>query len=479
MGTEAASLKVERVRAADLYPQLRQVPIFAAAALEDLACFESVDLVHAEAGAELIRPGQAERAYWVILDGEVKAEKTEQDGTRQILGKARAGEAFGEIPLLMGRSPGVRCEVTRPSTLVRFDEDTFWNLMFRCPAVRSAVLGTVAERLQAYQAQAVHREKLISLGTLVAGLMHELNNPGAAASRATSQMRENLMRLQTLSLRFCNAAPTAEQIECMRGLQEQALKLEQPRAVSSLEEADAEEALHGWLDRAGVENAWKLAPTLSAIGLTPGRLECTQEVFHDQGLSDALNWLEALVSSMQLVGIMEHSLARISELVMAVKKYSRQDDTTPHTVDVHDTLQSTLTILAYKFRQKELRVEKRLFALPGTILTRGTGLNQVWTNLLDNAIDASPQKGVVTIRSWTENGVLHVAIGDQGPGIATEHQAHVFEPFFTTKASGEGTGLGLDIARRITTNYGGEISFTSGPAGTEFLVRLPIGADKA
>jgi len=321
----------------------------------------------------------------------------------------------------------------------------------------------------------VHREKLISLGTLVAGLMHELNNPGAAATRAASQLRENLTHLQNLTLKFCASPLSTEQIECLRELQDEALTSVTPQAVSSLEEADAEEALTEWLDDTGVENSWKIAPALCASNLHSQNLECARNEFNPAQLSDALNWLAALVSSVQLVGTIEESINRVSSLVIAVKKFARPEEAKLHEVDVHDNIQSTLTILAHKFRTKELKVEKEFTAQMSRLSTKGAGLSQVWTNLLDNAIDASPQKGLVRIRTWNDDKSMFVSVCDHGSGIADEIAGKVFEPFFTTKPVGEGTGLGLDLSRKIVTEqYRGEISFTSSPQGTDFLVRLPL-----
>ena len=467
---------VETINAHDLYPKLREVPLFAQSHAEDLACLGEVELIHAEAGSYLYQQGDGTRAYWILLEGEVRGSKTENDGSATLLATLSAGETFGEVPLLVGDSSGgATCEVIQNSTLIRISEDAFWRLMASCPMVRTGILQTMAKRLQAYQVLTLHREKLISLGTLAAGLMHELNNPGAAARRAASQLRENMKRLQTISLRFSMENLGKEQIECMRELQEQAMMAHEPLQVSSLEQADIEEALAEWLEESGVENGWKLAPTLASIGLTSESLKCAQHAFPRAELSDALNWVEAVASSMQLVGTIEESITRVSDLVAAVKKYSYADKQTRHPVDIHDGILSTLTILGHKFRHKELRVEREFASGLPTIVGRGAGINQVWTNLLDNAIDASPQKGLIRIRTWTEDGRVAIAIADQGSGISEEHRKHVFEPFFTTKPVGVGTGLGLDIVHKIVVgHYHGEITFTSQPGSTEFVVKLPI-----
>ena len=469
--------KVEQVEAASLVTQLQKVPVFAGVSLQELRCLDSVELIHAEVGADILDITRTRRGFWILLEGELRLQKRQTDGELTLIGQLSAGEIFGEIPLLMGKDNEAVVTVLKPSTVVYLREELFWNLMFACPQVRVAVLGNVARRLQVYQSQELHREKLISLGTMAAGLMHELNNPGAAARRAASQMRENLGRLQQISLRMCanDEAMTKGQTECLRVLQEQALKPQKPNTMSSMDQADAEDELASWLEAHGIENSWKLAATLSAIGFNSQTLECAQHEFPGNTLSDPLNWMEALISSVQLVGTIEESVSRVTDLVGAVKKYAYEDKPQRHQLDVHDSIQSTLVILGHKFRQKELTVQK-LFApsLP-PLSTCGIGLSQVWTNLLDNAIDASPQKGIVSVRTWVEGDRVGIAIGDAGAGVPEENRKLIFEPFFTTKPTGQGTGLGLDIVRHIVVDkFGGEILLDSVPGKTEFTVKLPV-----
>jgi signal transduction histidine kinase len=346
--------------------------------------------------------------------------------------------------------------------------------MSTCPSVRKTILSKAAQRIQSFQATTLHREKLISLGTLAAGLMHELKNPGSAAKRSAAQLRENLTRLQDISMRFCVSPLSQEQRTCLRDMQNEVLSLAKPKPASTLEEADAEEELGEWLESIGVANAWKLAPTLVAAGWRRSDIMCAQEAFPSETLQDALNWLEALISAMQQLTTIEESLGRVTELVIAVKKYAYEDKNGEHLVDVHDSIQSTLTILGHKFRHKQLAIEKDFAADLPKLTTHGTGLSQVWTNLLDNATDAAPEGSKVRIRTWTENGQVCVGIADQGPGVPPELREQIFQPFYTTKPAGVGTGLGLDIAKRIVTaQYHGSISFTSEAGNTEFVVRLP------
>ena len=261
----------------------------------------------------------------------------------------------------------------------------------------------------------------------------------------------------------------------MRGLLEYAVSGCHAPAMSSLEQLDAEEAMGEWLAAAGVESAFAVAPALVAIGFKWEELACARDVFEADSFSDALNWLEALVSSVSLVCAIEESISRVSELVMAVKKFAYDDRSPGRELDVHDSLQSTLTILGHKLRMKQMVVEKRFDASPSTIRTRGAALSQVWTNLIDNAVDASPQGARLEIVTWSEPGWLVVSIADQGTGIPAEVLPHIFEAFFTTKPQGSGTGLGLEIVHRIVTQkFGGTIEVESEPGNTRFIVRLPL-----
>lgn len=475
MEVKQTSVTSKLVNARGLFPRLRQIPLFQHIKEQDLECLGQVEMVDAPAGTVLVEAGETNLHFWILLNGEVRATKPEADNGCTLLGTLKTGETFGEVPLLTGAPAApIHGETTADSTLVRVDGAGFWSLMNSCPAVRSGILSNMGRRLEAYQILTLHREKLISLGTLAAGLMHELNNPGAAARRASAQLRENLVRLQEISLRFTEAKLNEEQLKCMAELQAEALKFQKPQAMSSLEQADAEETLLEWLESSGVENAWKVAPTLVAVGWRREDIECAQRAFPRGILSDALNWLESLVSSLQLVNTIEESITRVTDLVIAVKKYAYDDKNREREIDIHDSIQSTLTILAHKFRQKELSIRKVFGPDMPKIKTTGTGLSQVWTNILDNAIDASPEKGEIAIRTWIEEGHACIGISDQGGGIAPEHRDHIFEPFFTTKPAGVGTGLGLDIAHRIVVGqFGGEIVFTSSPGKTEFIVRLP------
>jgi signal transduction histidine kinase len=484
MPDEKPTVTVETVDARDVYSELRKIAVFGELRDEDASCMGQVQLLHAPKGSVYFRDGEQIPGFWGVVQGEVKAFKKEADGSTAYIFLCKAGESFGEVPLLTGKKSIVASpEVVSDAILIGIGEEGFWRLLSTCPVVRRAILLNAEQRLQNYQAFTLHREKLMSLGTLAAGLMHELNNPGTAARRAAAQLRQNLVQLQQISLRYCEVPMHAEQLECMKRLQQRALSDAKPAAMNSIDQSDAEEALAKWLEEQGVENSWKIAPALTAVGLNQDDLNCAQHAFPGgsapgAAFSDALNWLVSLVSSMQLVETVEESISRVSDLVMAVKKYSYNESGAQiHQIDIHDGLRSTLTILGHKLRPKDLKIDKSFAAELPPIESRGVGLTQVWTNLLDNAVDASPERGTIRIRTWVENGSIAVGIADEGAGIAQEHREQIFNPFFTTKPVGVGTGLGLDIAHRIVVgSYGGEIGFTTEPGKTEFIVHIPIAA---
>jgi signal transduction histidine kinase len=476
MSESTQPIHAEPIHLKDLAEALPQTHIFASTPFNAISGVDKIDRVTIKAGTILVEAGQPWLYYWLVLQGEMLAERPESDGSMTTVGKARAGEGFGEVPLLNGYAASAfRITAVHDSVLVRFTEQDFWSLLACCPDVRKTVLANSTARVQAYQVEALHREKLVSLGTMAAGLMHELNNPGAAAKRAATQLRENLLRLQQLSLRNSGKAKTPAQLQCMRDLLEHALRSCNLPAMSSLAQADAEEAMSQWLDKAGVENAFTIGPVLVSMGVGNEELACAQDHFDPASFSDALNWFGALVSSVSLVCSIEESISRISELVTAVKKFAYDERTPERDLDVHDSLQSTLTILGHKLRLKEIQVEKRFAASPSTIRTKGYALSQVWTNLIDNAVDASPQGGKLEISTWSEPEWLVVSIGDHGSGIPADVLPRIFEPFFTTKPQGSGTGLGLEIVHRIVTQkFSGKLDVQSQPGDTRFIIRLPV-----
>ncbi len=467
---------------AELVAQLRNVPILSSLKDDELHCLEGVREIHVDKGDAIARQGDVAHFFWILLEGELRIHQIQPDGSDVTFATMESGNAFGELPLLTNVPNLASVESTRPGRLLQLDEEQFWGLMTSCPEVRKAILGNMASRFQKMQSVTVQQEKMASLGTLAAGLMHELNNPGAAARRAASQLRENLIRMQELSAKFKECDLTKEQKQCLFDLQKHALAAKKPLMMNSLDQSDAEEALAEWMESAKIENAWKMAPTLVSIGMNAKELERVRNDFEGPMLSDALSWLEALVSSMQLVGTIEESIGRVTDLVKAVKSYAYEGKGQKQTIAINDSIHATLVILGHKLREKEIVLEKNFATDLPPLHTECSGLNQIWTNLLDNSIDAVPQHGHIRVRTWAEKKSaspddshvdLCVSVSDNGSGIPLESQVHIFDPFYTTKPVGVGTGIGLGIVQRIVEQYGGTIRFSSEPGNTEFVVRLP------
>jgi signal transduction histidine kinase len=465
----------------ELVAQLRKVPILSSLKDEELHCLVGVHDLHLDKDEIIARQGEAAHFFWILLEGEIRVYQTLSDGHEATLYKLESGTTFGELPLLANIPNTINLQTTMQCRLLQLDEEQFWGLMTSCPQVRKAILGNMAMRFQKLQSITLQQEKMASLGTLAAGLMHELNNPGSAARRAAQQLRENLLRMHDISSKFSEIELNKEQKECMFDLQKQALGAKQPIRMNSLEQSDAEEALAEWMESNNIENAWKLAPTLVSMGMDAKELEHVREDFGPM-LSVALSWVEAMVSSMQLVGTIEESIGRVTDLVHAVKSYAYEGKGQKQTIDVNDSIHATLVILAHKLREKEIVVEKNFAPDLPLLHSECSGLNQIWTNLLDNSIDAVPQHGIIRVRTWAENAPnshdkahidLCISVRDNGSGIPLESQPQIFDPFYTTKPVGVGTGIGLGIVQRIVEQYGGTIRFSSEPGNTEFVVRMP------
>ena len=468
--------------------QLRGVSILASLTPDRLHCLDGALPMQIKTDEILVRQGEVVRKFCILLEGSLRISAVGPSGVEQTIFVGEKGMAFGEVPLLANIPAGANIRAVEPSEVLLLDEEQFWHLMTECPEVRKAILGNMAMRMAKMQSATFQQEKMAALGTLAAGLMHELNNPGSAARRASSQLRDNLMRLHELAARFTRITLSTEQKECILDLQQYALHAKPTTPLSTLEQTDQEEALSEWLDEAHIEDAWKLAPTLVSVGIDSKTLECTRSMFDGAVFSDALNWLEALVSSQQLVGTIEESISRVTELVGAVKSYAYEGKGMKQSIDVNKSIIATLVILAHKLREKQITLEKTFAPDLPALGSNCTGINQVWTNLLDNAIDAAPQSGRITIKTWLETittandakrNDICILVEDNGlSGIPLECQAQIFDPFFTTKPVGVGTGLGLGIVYRIVEQCGGSIRFSSVPGSTEFVVRLPVEANK-
>ena len=331
---------------------------------------------------------------------------------------------------------------------------------------------------RASQAIVGQRERLLSLGRLSAGLTHELNNPAAAAVRATATLRERVSKMRRKLAHLATADVDPKALVAMTELQEAAVEnMAKAAKLTPLQVGEAEDELSDWLDDHGIDDAWDLAPSLVASGVNSGWLDEIAETLPDSLLPDGIHWVAYALETEQLMGEIEDSTHRISALVGAAKQYSQLDRAAHADIDVRDGLRSTLVMLAAQdqgVRHDHAWSRTSTESLP-LIPAHPAELNQVWTNLIDNAVQAMPDGGTLTVRTALEPNAVLVEIGDTGTGIPKELQQKIFEPFFTTKPVGEGTGLGLDISYRVVTQrHGGDLRVISEPGDTRFQVRLPL-----
>ena len=428
-----------------------------------------------EPGDLLFAEGDPRYDFYVVLEGAIRLSTKVNDEEMVLAVKGERGDFIGELSLLTGGPTIAQGRAIASSHVLRFDADHFKEILARCPQLRDLLIPVMAERTKEIESQMRQQDKLAALGKLSAGLAHELNNPAAAGRRAAKQLRSTIQALQShmLSLRGKQFDDAARQM--LKELYEESLPhLTSSSSLSPLEQSDREDELTDWLEDQGVTSAWEMASTFASAGISPDRLSPLTGQMNAEALSEALIWLEGSLNLNGLINEVEQSTGRISELVCAIKSYSYMDRAPLQEIDLHEGLENTLTILHHKLK-KGVTVKREYNRAIPKICAHGGELNQVWTNLIDNAIDAMEGQGELIVRTALEDDCVLVEIADNGPGIPKTVQSRIFDPFFTTKRVGGGTGIGLDIVRRIVVKrHNGNIRVDSEPGHTCFQVRIPI-----
>ena len=453
---------------------LRPLPIFDGLTDDQLAeLVEAGTEVRIEPGVELFREGEHADFWWLLVDGaidlirRVGREDTvvaRMEAPGHWAGGFRAWDEHG-VYLATGRGATAGRVLRVPAEMLR-ERSNAWF-----PFAAHLIQG-LYHTARSIESTARQRESLVTLGTLAAGLAHEINNPASAATRAVDALAAACATLVTSVGRLANDEISAEQFAALDALRREVTP--QTADADPLVRADREQALSSWLARHGIVRAWTIAPPLAAAGVDLAWCERAASILEGSALAPGLEWVASTFSAATLLGEVKESTRRISELVAAVRSYSQLDRALMQQIDVTDGLDSTLVMLGHKLRDSVTVVREYSADVPRIEAYAGE-LNQVWTNLIDNAVDAMAGRGTLRVATRVEGDSVVVEIGDTGPGMPPQVAARAFEAFYTTKDVGEGTGLGLDIARRIVVErHGGTISIDSRPGDTVLRVRIPV-----
>ncbi len=453
--------------------ELRTVPEFLDLP-EDLLAWlaETGALVEADPGERLFTEGDTADSMFVMLSGAFQL-FTKIGGQPLLYDTFRAGRITGALPYSRITSfPGYGLFV-EPSRVFKLDKSHFPEMLHRSPELGQRLVAIMSDRVRDSTRTQQQREKMMALGKLAAGLAHELNNPAAAVRRAASSLRERLETMPSLVEELLRKGIDEEAVRSTRAVLAR-VRERPPASLSTLERGAREDELSHWLEGHGVPEAWEAAEALVEAGFSTVDLGALAAVGEEK-VTPLLAWLAATIEGDRLTQEIAAAAARISELVGSVKTYSHLD----HAPDKQPTnlrqgLDSTLIMLGHELKAKGIRVVREDAADLPEISAHPGELNQVWTNLIDNAIDALPAGGELRVETAHEAAHVVVRVIDNGPGIPPEIQPRIFEPFFTTKGVGDGTGLGLDIVQRIVRQHAGQIDVESRPGRTAFTVRLPL-----
>jgi signal transduction histidine kinase len=454
--------------------ELLKVPVFADLPDDQLDWFLSqATELQLKAGQSYSRQGDPADAMFVMLEGQFEG-RGELNGETVVF-SLDPGAVTGVLPFSRMKQFTVGGRAVTDSRALRFPASLFPDLVQKMPELTKRLVGLMSDRIREVTRMEQQKDRLAALGKLSAGLAHELNNPASAAKRATSQLRDMLKRIRDASHDLGRRELSAAQKSEIEKLEASLVQSNEP-PPDALTASDLEDQLDSLLRSHGQTDLWQLAAHLAHKNFKPAVLEQLFAALDADTARAALVRISASVEIADLLNQIESSTSRISDLVGAIKEYTFMDQAPLQNVDIVKTLETTLTILNHKLK-RGVTVQRDYQKIPLLVNSFGSELNQVWTNLIDNAIDAMGGKGELRVRAYRDTECVVVEISDNGSGISPAVEPHIFEPFFTTKGVGEGTGLGLDTVQRIVRKHRGTIRVDSKPGDTRFQVWLPLSKD--
>jgi signal transduction histidine kinase len=421
------------------------------------------------AGETFVQQGDPAEWMFVFLEG--LFQWSGEFGGDSVSLPAHAGEVSGVFPFSRMKHFTVGGRAVTDGRLLRFPSARFPELIQKMPALTTRLVAMMSDRIREGTRIEQQRDRLVSLGKLSAGFAHELNNPASAAKRASDQMHETLARLRSANSELLGCSLSDVDKETIEKVEASLLQSDMP-PLEGLALSDQEEILESIIRSYGYSNPWELSAALAKFSMPPGSLTSLLNQLDPRTARVALVRIAASAELSTLLRTIENSATRISKLVQTIKDYTNMDQGPQQNVDIGRSLDTTLDTLAHSL-QPRITVQRNYEPIPLLVNTVGTELNQVWTNIIENAIDALQGEGELCVRTFLEDQFVVVEIRDNGPGIPPEIRPFIFDPFFTTKGVGEGTGLGLNTAQIIARKHGGNIQVTSKPGETRFQVRLP------
>lgn len=463
-----------------LIDDLRDADVFSELTEDELDNDVKGEVIELKPDEALFYEGDEAANFYIVIEGILEVFRVIK-GQKLTINHFSKGMSGGEVPLLSGTPHLANGVAITDMKIFKMDAKDFWYMLGNCDVIRSKVLSNMKERMLDLQRLSFQREKLVSLGTMSAGLAHELNNPASAAKRTADDLADTLSRFNFQSSEMLKWVMLKDEVDKSDFPFQPLVDIMKFDGfeLDPIEKSDIEDELADWLESVGVGDPFEAASTLVSVGFTKENLSNFMEKVVPEHLVNSLEWLAKDVEMRILSNELKHSTARISDLISAMKSYSYMDkNVEKKKIDVHEGIENTLTILNHKLKKKQINVKKDFDNDIPKISAYGGELNQVWTNLLDNAIFALGDEGNIGIKTYPNNNgsnTITVEISDDGKGIPKDIQNKIFDPFFTTKEPGEGTGMGLEISHRIIVNqHKGSIDLESKPGNTKFIICLPV-----